>query len=408
MLLLMQMAFRNVFRNKRRTMITELAIIFGIVVIVFVSGLLKSMEIGWSENLIQSDLGHIQIMAKGLNENESLKYTIKNGAGIAAQLKSDRNIKAFSPRINVSGLVSTGENTEVFIGTGIDPETHLKMLRKATNNIVEGKYISPGDEDGALLGIGLAGKIHAKVGDMLTLAANDKYGSLNAVDIRVTGILKVGDKFTDDHLVVFHIKNARTLVSFDQDEVSKFVCTVYKTDDTIAVMNSLKKSFAGNDGIEIFSWHELSSLLNSVVILFSAISNILTLILLFLTLVGVMNTVLMSTFERTREIGTMMAIGSSGTQVVALFIMESAVIGVIGIIAGNILGIIVNIFISAIGGIHLPPPPTQTRGINLLPLILPGRLLFISGLVLITSVIAAIYPAVHASRQKPVEALRSN
>ena len=408
MLLLMQMAFRNVFRNKRRTMITELAIIFGMIVIVFVSGLLKSMEIGWSENLIQSDFGHIQIMAKGLNEDESLKYTIKNSGVIAEQLKSDRNIKAFSPRINVSGLISTGENTEVFIGTGIDPETHLKMLRKATNNVVEGKYFVPGEENGSLLGIGLAGKIHAKIGDMLTLAANDKYGSLNAVDIRVTGILKTGNTFTDDHLVVFHIKNARTLASFDPDEISKFICTIDKTDDTIKVLNSLKKSFTGFDGIEIFSWHDLSSLLNSVVILFSAISNILTLILLFLTLVGVMNTVLMSTFERTREIGTMMAIGSSGKQVTALFIMESAVIGIIGIIAGNIMGIIINTFISAIGGIHLPPPPTQTRGIDLSPLILPGKLLFISLLVLITSVLAAIYPAVHASRQKPVEALRSN
>lgn len=405
---LVEIAFKNIFRNKRRTIITEISIIIGIIVLIFVSGVLRDMEVGWRDDLIYSDIGHIQVMAKGLKENENLQHTIKDSPRIINLLKSYNNIKGISERIDASGLISNGENTQMFIGYGIEPKSHLAMLTSAEGKLKAGRYIEPDEFEGAVIGEGLAKKLKVKIGDILTLAANDKYESLNAVNIKVVGFISVGDSFSNDHLVLLHLKNARILFNFEADEVSRIVIIINKTDNALQLRGELQKKFMSSDEVEVFSWHNLSGMLNSVFAMMSSFNIFLIIILLVLTLISIMNTILMSVFERTKEIGTLMAIGSSSNQVVAIFILESFFIGIIGVILGVIMGICINFLTIGLGGLHLPPPPGQTKGIILFPRILPGKIAIVSVLVLLTSIIGSVYPARHAAKQRPVEALRSN
>lgn len=400
-------AFRNIFRNKRRTAITEISIIIGMMVIIFASGILKSMETGWRDSLIYSDLGHIQILAKGLMDNEGLQYSIKDDRAILKKLKVYKEIQGISERINVSGLISNGDNSQMFIGQGIEPAKHRKMLPKSAGYIVAGRFIRDDRTEEAVVGKGLADKMGIHLGDVLTLAGNDKYESMNAVNIRVVGIMSIGEKFVSEHLVLLHIQNARAFANYGPHEVSRIVLTIGKTEEAAKFRNTLNSSLQGNN-VDIYSWQKLSSMLNSVVALMSTINGILVAILLALTMIAIMNTILMSVFERTREIGTLMAIGASARQVKTIFIMESLFIGMIGVVLGGILGTLVNSTVSVLGGLHLPPPPGQTRGIVLHPAVLPLRFILVSLLVLGISALGALYPARHAAKQRPVEALRAN
>lgn len=405
---LTQLAFRNIFRNKRRTIITETSIVIGLIVIIFASGLLQDMEIGWRDFLIFSDTGHIQILAEGLKDEGGIKDSINDSREITKILNKYPNIKGYTERIDLNGLVSTGEETQMFIGSGINPDTQLKVLPEAASKITSGRYLKGTDIYGAIVGEGLAKKLRVKLGDALTLATNDKYESFNAVNVSIIGIATIDEEFVNNHLLILHIDNARALVSYDRFETSKIVLTIDKTDEALNFSKILSREFQPQDKVEVFSWHELAGMFNQVVALFSSINVILTIILLALTLVGIMNTILMSVFERTREIGTLMAIGSSPRQVHILFISESLFIGLIGVIIGATLGVLINLSIISLGGLHLPPPPGQISGISLSPIILPEKILTVSLLVLLTSVLGALYPAKHAAKQRPVEALRAN
>lgn len=405
---LAQLAFRNIFRNKRRTIITEISIVIGLIVIIFAGGLLRDMEIGWRDSLIFSDIGHIQILAKGLKDEGGIKDSIKDSRVITEKLNKYSNIKGYTERIDLNGLASTGEDTQMFIGNGIDPDTQLKVLPEAASKITSGRYLKHSDINGAVIGEGLAKKLKVKLGDTLTLATNDKYESFNAVIVTIIGIATIDETFVNDHFIALHIDNARALAGYDPFETSKIILTIDKTDDALNFSKILSRDLRPQNMVEVFSWHELAGMFNQVVALFSSINVILIIILLILTLVGIMNTILMSVFERTREIGTLMAIGSAPRQVHIIFILESLFIGLIGVIIGVALGILINLSIIGLGGLRLPPPPGQISGISLSPLILPWRILSVSLLVLFTSVLGALYPAKHAARQRPVDALRTN
>jgi putative ABC transport system permease protein len=405
---LAQLAFRNVFRNKRRTIITEISIVIGLIVIIFAGGLLRDMEIGWRDSLIFSDTGHIQILAKGLKDESNIKNSIKDSREITEKLKKYPNIIGYTERIELNGLVSNSEDTQMFIGRGINPNTQLNVLPEAAGKITAGRYLEDSDLNGAVIGEGLAKKLHVKLNDTLTLATNDKYESFNAVIVTIIGIATIDEGFVNDHFLALHIDNARTLVSYEPYETSKIVLTIDKTDDALNFSKILSNEFSPGDQVEVFSWHELAGMFNEVVAIFTSINAILIVILLILTLVGIMNTILMSVFERTKEIGTLMAIGSSPRQVHIIFILESFFIGMFGVITGVTLGVLINLSIISLGGLHLPPPPGQISGISLSPIILPEKILSVSLLVLFTAVLGALYPAKHAAKQRPVDALRTN
>ena len=404
----LELAFRNIFRNKRRTVITAVTIIVGMVVIIFVSGILADLEARWRDYLIYSSLGHIQIMASGLKDDDTLQCSIPDVNPIMNKLTKYSEIKNVTGVIDIKGLISNGDDTQVFVGNGVDPETYLRTLPKAAQGIKSGHFFRREDKEGVILAEGLARKLHAKVGESLILAANDRNESLNAVNIKVSAIEPIQDSFANDHLLLINIDNARSLTGYNPNEVSKLILTLSNADDSVRFKDLLTKDFPPASKVEVYSWHSLAGTLNSVIGLFSAIGGIITLILLAMTLIGIMNTVLMSVFERTREIGTIMAIGSSPGQVKLLFICESFCIGLFGVAVGIGAGILINSIVLLLGGLHLPPPPMSNQPLLLDPLILPDRIIIVSILVLIASILAALYPASYATKLRPVDALRAN
>ncbi len=406
MRLYVRLAIRNVFRNRRRTLITLAAMSFGATSIILFGGFVNFIFVGVRENTIRSQVGHIQLYRKGFSEKGAVApfdYMIGNYTEIRAILSQIDHVQDVMPRLGFSGLISTGETTTSFVGSGVNPESEAEL--SSFTQIVDGKDLASRDPRGVILGLGLARGLGVNPGDDLTLLTTTKGGAINALAVKVRGVWESGEKAYDDRFLKAPIPEIQRLLD-NEGEVQSIVILLDKTENTALVRDRIAALIKerGLD-LEMKTWENLALRYHQVRELFSNIFNTLTLIVSIIVVLGIANTMMMAIFERTREIGTVMALGTRRRGVIAMFILEGLTLGVIGGVLGIALGIGLAKIISFYG-IPMPPPPGSTRGFIAQIMIVPGVLAQAFRLSLLTAVLSSIYPAWRASRLDVVEALR--
>lgn len=403
----LKLAFRNVLRNKRRTSISIFSVAAGAAALILFGGYIQYSYWGVQESSIHSGLGHIQIYKKGYWERggeSPLKYSLDDSSvrGIEGILSGNRKVAFSTYRLGVSGLISNGDSTVTFLGNGIVPDKEAELTSFV--NVIRGSDLFPKDRYNATLGEGLAKSLHASVGDTLTLLASTEGGSINAIDVNVKGIFRTGFKQYDDIYINLPIQDVQTLLY--TGNIQSIIVVLKQTSDTAAVARELDREFkqAGLP-LETRTWYELSDLYPKLVKLYSSLFLFLSIIIIIIVILSIINTMVMSVFERVKELGTLRAMGISQREIWWIFIFEGAILGVIGAIVGMLLGSLLAVFISLLG-IELPPPPGSTQGYPLRIFVVPEVLLMIFFLSVITTTVAAFYPAFLASRLKIAEALR--
>lgn len=405
--LYLKLAIRNVFRNRRRTLITLAAMGFGAAAIIVFGGFVHSIYFGVRESTIRSQVGHIQIYRKGYSEKGNLApydYLIADYAGLRAELLKLEHVKAVTARLGFSGLVSTGDTTTSFVGTGVQPEFETDL--SALSVIVEGKELAGRDPRGITLGVGLARAFGVKPGDDLTLLSTTRAGSINALAVKVRGVWESGEKAYDDRFLRVGLPEVQRLLDVENVEVQSVVLLLDKTEHTAAVRAAIDRLIREkNLELEVRTWEDLALRYHQVRELFGRIFAVLTLIVSIMVVFGITNTMTMAIFERTREIGTIMALGTRRRGVISMFVLEGVALGALGGLLGVLLGIGLAKAISAFG-IQLPPPPGSTRGFAVNIFIVPEVLVQAFRLSLITAALASLYPAWRAARLNVVEALR--
>ena len=406
MRLYLKLAIRNVFRNKRRTLITLAAMGFGATSIILFGGFVNFIYIGVRENTIRSQVGHIQLYRKGFWEKGAIApfdYMIGHYEEIRVLVSKIEHVQDVMPRLGFSGLISTGETTTSFVGSGVNPESEAALA--SFTQIVDGRELASRDQRGILLGLGLARGLGVKPGDDLTLLTITKGGAINALAVKVRGIWESGEKAYDDRFLKAPIPEIQRLLD-NEGEVQSIVVLLDKTEHTAFVRDRIAALIKerGLD-LEMKTWEDLALRYHQVRELFSRIFNTLTLIVSIIVVLGIANTMMMAIFERTREIGTVMALGTRRRGVISMFILEGLTLGVIGGAIGIILGIVLAKVISYYG-IPMPPPPGSTRGFVAQIMIVPEVLAQAFRLSIITAVLSSLYPAWRASRLDVVEALR--
>jgi putative ABC transport system permease protein len=407
MTLYLKLAIRNVFRNRRRTLITVAAMGFGAAAIIVFGGFVNAIYWGVRESTIRSQVGHIQLYRKGYSEKGNLApydYLIADAAALQAELLKLPHVKAVTARLGLSGLISTGDTTTSFVGTGVQPEGETDLSALAV--IVEGKELASRDPRGVTLGVGLARAFGVKPGDDLTLLSTTKAGSINALAVKVRGVWESGEKAYDDRFLRLALPEVQRLLDVEQGEVQAIVLLLDATENTGAVREAIERMIRERGlEIELRTWEDLALRYHQVRELFGRIFAVLTLIVSIMVVFGITNTMTMAIFERTREIGTVMALGTRRRGVVAMFVLEGVALGALGGIVGVALGIVLARVISTIG-IQLPPPPGSTRGFMVQIFVVPEVLLQAFRLSLATAALASLYPAWRAARLNVVEALR--
>ena len=397
--MIIKLALRNVLRNRRRSAITLIVIVFGAVGLILFGGYKARTFYALRESTIRGRIGHLQIFKRGYSKAETqkpLQYALDDATSIRKQVERDPRVKMTAAQITLMGLISNGEKSETFIATAVEPTKDRAMNNQ---KVTAGSDLPDNEPDAILIGRGLAQSMHAKPGDYLTLMTTTVTGSLNAMDVRVAGIFSIGVKEYDDRAVKMPISGAQQLLQ--TKKVEKLLVFLNNTEDTAAVHNTIIGSVSG---IEIKEWSELAPFYHQVVALYNGIFGFLGIVVFAIVVFSVANTILMSVFERTREIGTLMAIGTTRGRLRSMFVAEGVSIGVIGGILGLAIGWLLAFAINH-GNVMLPPPPGYTTGYRLQILMQPAVLITAFLVSFVTATISSIVPALKASRMKIVDAL---
>jgi putative ABC transport system permease protein len=394
-----KLALRNVVRNRRRSAITLVVIVFGAVGLILFGGYKARTFYALRESTIRGRVGHMQIFKAGYSKAKSqkpLEYALDDAASIRKTIERDPRVKMTAAQITLMGLVSNGEKSETFIATAVEPKNDRAMNNQA---VTAGRDLPDNDPETVLVGKGLAESMHVKPGDYLTLMTTTTSGSLNAMDVRVSGIFMTGVKEFDERAIKMPIAGAHQLLQ--TTKIEKLLVFLNDTDDTAAAHRDIA---AHIKGIEIKEWSELASFYHQVVALYNGIFGFLGIVVFAIVVFSVANTILMSVFERTREIGTLMAMGTTRGRLRRMFVAEGVMIGLIGGVLGLAVGAILATLINH-GNVMLPPPPGYTVGYRLQIMLQPPVMIAAFLVAFVTSTISSVVPAFKASRMKIVDAL---
>ena len=402
------LAFRNVFRNRRRTAMTLLMVAGGVVGLLLAGGYFAFMTRGLREDTIRAGLGHLQIFTTDhfrRDEVRVLDTGIENWRQVAATVASAPHVRGVAPRIDFYGMVSNGTKAVGFMGSAVDPDAEDSLGFADHIDSGSGRNLSPkpGGEVEALIGAGLAKSMNVKVGDGLTLLAMTSDGALNGFDVQIVGIVKTGIAEMDARFLRITLPAAQSLLQ--SDRVTNLVVGLDSTENTDLVYSELAPRLWGQrQEMTLKKWIDLATYYNQVHTMFNGIFLFMGLIVFMMVLMSSVNTLLMAMFERTREIGTMLAMGTPRSWIVSLFMLEATLLGVFGALAGVVVGNLFGVLLNA-AGLHMPPPPGYTVHIPFRVLHVPSLMIGSSILVVLSLTIASILPAIRASRLQIAEAL---
>jgi len=407
MKLQLKIALRNVFRNKRRTGLTLLAIVFGAVAIIVFGGYAEQVYVGLRETTINSQLGHIQIFRQGYAEHakrEPESYlldpeTVKKVKDILEEIPE---VQVVATRLNFSGLLSNGSTSIGVFGIGMEAELEAEMSSGLT--IIKGEDLFADEEDAVLLGEGLAHTMEVQPGEVLTLLSSTADGAINALDVTVAGIFNTYAKEYDDRAMRMNLQHTKLLLY--TDEVTRVVVLLKETAFTEKTASLLTARLKDAElEVEIKTWRDLADFYNSVKMMFGNLFGFIQIIVVVIVVLGIANTMMMTVMERTSEIGTIRALGTKKRGVMQLFLLEGLIIGVLGGLLGVFSGIGAAELISAME-IMMPPPPGASKGYPINIKIVPEVLSLSFGLAVVAALCSSFYPAFKASRLRIVDALR--
>jgi putative ABC transport system permease protein len=401
-----KIALLNLFRNVRRTGWSVMNLVLTLALILTFEGFAESMFQGLRESMIRSQLGHLQIFARGYNQfgalnDSNIMFSGPTRDQLQSRLEGLPGVAAVAARLESDLLITDGQAHMSVHAVGIEPDKEAVI--SSAIMVVDGSELFPSDASGILLGAGLAQALGVKVGDSLTLLGTAANQSLNAVDVNVRGIVTTGIAERDLRTIY---ANIGLMESFLMSRgATRMVVLLEETSETESVRKRAEDALGDlSKGLELRSWSELAPYYHQVVALFSAIFLFVKSILLLMAGLAVSNALSMSVIERTREIGVIRAIGGSRREVCTLFVLEGGFIGVLGALIGLPVAWLVAQGLNHSGWM-MPTPPGSTVTYPLR--ILLTSEMFISGFVVCIAVafIASILPALRTVSFNIVKAL---
>lgn len=407
---LVKIALRNLFRYKRRTFLTMSLITIGVAfVLVFISvtDSFKSMMIG---EITDSMLGHIQIHKKGYVasiDNLPLNLNLNQKAfdKVKERLNQIPEIESYSPRIKFGGVFSNFvESTNIRLNA-VDPEEEFATVPLLPSRIMNGdKTIKNGE---ILVPELLAKGMKVNIGDTVVVVATNEDGSVNGYQFIVGGILRsvTGPGGRDGYI---HIEDGRQILRLEEPEISEIAIRLKHFDKIDEVEARLQEMLEkevnqqGNPVFEVHSWKKLTPFFN-IVRMIDVMTFFIQLMLIAVVLISVMNVMIMAVYERTREIGTIAAIGTLPGRILSMFVIEGFSLGIMGAISGAALGSLTLLILNAL---KISFNFGRQQGLILTSSISLSDILTVSLIVVVVAVLAGLRPAFHASRLEPIEALR--
>jgi putative ABC transport system permease protein len=401
--MIFKIAFRNVFRQRRRSLLTALTMFGGFT--------LSAVSIGWSDGtynrmidlFTRNRLGQIQLHRAGYLDRASLYKTIACYQQWGDTLKKDSRVEHWAPRLYSAGLVSLGDKSIAVRITGIQPALEDSTTR-FHKKIVTGRLFSA-ENHHVILGKGLAELLKAAVGDTVVLLSQAADGSLANDLFPVIGLMESGDEIADRSVLYLPLHAAQSFLMLP-DQVHEIAVTLHHLNDVKKVLSRLRLSLKGT-GIEADSWREFAKSFYQAMQADKQGMWIMIVVIMLIVAVGVLNTVLMSVLERTREYGMLKAVGTSPKAIFLQVVTEVQVLIFFSLVFGTLLALIANTLLS-VHGFNLPQPFTY-GGIEFKKMVaeVNARSFYLSGLtVAVSASLISLFPAWRAARIDPAKAMR--
>ena len=405
-MLILKIASRNVFRQKRRTLLTVLTMFGGFT--------LSAISIGWADgtynNIIdmftRNRLGHIQIHGNGYLDKPSLYNQVADYKKVATTIESIEGVVAWSPRLYSVGLASVENKSAGVRIIGLDP-TRESMATRFENQVVSGQTFSRTPSGEAILGKSLAKTLAAEVENEVVILSQGADGSIANDVYQVVGLVESGDAVNDQTALYLHLEEAQELLALE-GKVHEIVVIVQQLDRVAALTEKITLRL-DNHELSVEPWQVFAKSFYVAMTADKRGNWVMLFIINLIVAVGVLNTVLMTVLERTREYGALRAIGTSPQQVFQLVIFEVFIMAVIGIITGIVAGFLFNYLLS-FQGIAIPQSITYggMEFTHLYTEVNAHSFYIPAATVLFSALLVGTFPAVRAARIAPAQALRTH
>ena len=401
---ILNLAIRNIGRNKRRSLFSALALSLGVGLLLLMSGFLNGELDSTVDTTIRLQSGHLQIRAANYNENRtSLKWEdlVDNPDKLAAQISTMDAVVSATPRLYLSGMITLKDKTAGVRIYGLDMSAPAS--EPYVKGIVDGAVVGSDDHDGIEMGKALADKLGMKVGDQIQLSVNTSNGDVAEQVFTIRGLYNTGVIGFDKSTIVMPLAKAQA-IGQAENHASLILVTLKDREMAAQVKEAISAP-----GYQVKDWHEMNGFMMTMENMSGQYFGIIFFIVLAITATVITNTQLMAVFERTREIGILTSMGMKSPLILGLFLAEASILAIGGVVVGVLLGALANLIFGTIGFSFGDLGLTNVLLPNVIyPHLKMGDVVYVSTYAMVITLLAGLYPASIAARMQPVEALHSN
>jgi putative ABC transport system permease protein len=404
-----KIAWRNLWRNKRRSILTIAAVALCSWLLLWMMYFAYGGHDNWLENYVRILTGHIQVHALGFADDMSVMKRIKEPEPVYDVLEKARYVRAYSPRIKTYALAAAHGNSAGALILAFEPDRE-RTVSNMHKSLKEGNYLTPDGDREVVLAFALAENLGVGIGDKVAILVQAADGSLGAEKFTVVGISDPGISTMNNTLLMMNLSSAQELLSYGE-AVNEIVVMVDDPNHVNRADKEIEEGLNPNE-YEVLTWAEAAPELEQI-IAWDWAGFVLTVIVFgIVAALGVMNTVLMSVFERVREFGILMAMGIRPRQLARLVVLENVLMTLIAIAIGFAIGF-ANAWVNSWYGLDLN---AFNVGESLADWGMANTVMFakinLKGFIISLAVIfgistfASIYPAWKTARMKPVDAIK--
>jgi ABC-type lipoprotein release transport system permease subunit len=401
-----KLAFRNLNRNRRRSILSALAISLGLALLLLIASVIRGEMQGAVDKSINLVSGDIQIRsANYVDSKSSLKWAdmVSDPEKIISAIEAVPQIKDLlvdaTPRLYASAIISSGNDSLGVQLLGIDPAA--KSNDPFVQGLTAGSFITADDANGVVISQLIADKLKLKVGDSIHLLVNTSNGDVVQQDFILRGLYTTHTPSYDEATIVMPLAKAQAITS-TQGHASIIFILLKNRDQSAAVATAIKGA-----GYQVKTWEDLNQVLISTEALSNSFMIFIYLFVLVITATVIVNTLIMSVFERTREIGILSALGWKSRDIMGLFMTEATMLAVGGIAFGLVLGRLICLYFEKVGfGFgNLGLKNGLLLGDRLYAIYSGSDAVTLTIIAFVVTLLASLYPAFLAAHLEPVDAL---
>jgi ABC-type lipoprotein release transport system permease subunit len=397
------MAWRNLWRNYRRTLIMLMAIAVGVWAMIFLTSLLRGMVDDMIKQGVKTLPGHVQLHDAEYRDDPSVTHSLPAPDDGLLNILNGEQVKAWTRRIKVPAMISSEYDNRGISLVGVEPDGEV-ALGFDPADIVEGRFLNDKDDKGIVIGRKLLKRLESRLGKRVVLMSQNPENDITERGFRVVGVFKADLEGNEESIVYAGLGVVQKMLGVGTD-ISEIAVLGFDYQSPEELTSSIRSAVPGD--WEVLSWFELDPYLATMMRVMNGFVLVWMIVIFLALSFGLVNTLMMAVFERVREIGLMRALGMRPSAVVYQILLESLMLLVLGLLAGNLLALATIIPLKGGIDISVVSQGMEMMGASsmLYPVLLWPDLILANVVVIVLGILTSLLPAWRAAKYRPVEAL---